>query len=758
MRSRAILLTLVTLTACVSEPTHERSRSQLSSRDASTLDASPRAVGSSERGEETPEFVIVGPRADLDALLNDVERAAGIPLPGAWARTSVEDMMRAAHLVREIMPVEQRNQWSRDIDLAIERDDGISSSRPTAAQIAAIAQLANESVSDLRVQWNFETGSPSRLDNVGYVNRSGAASTVWEGFVRERQATLVGLFDDSILTDAEVVEVDPTPGPFDIVRVLRRRGGLRIDHDHLDVYVSNDHSTLGRGVLTRIVGRWNLRVPDAFERLRRRGFLTESEIRARVGGDALSATLDVGCSDVCYANWRVLRTFDEEILFDAVTGEETRRIDPRHQYSGTVRQLGVPPEVGGALPIRMRGARGRAQCPAVHLSRQHLAVGRNIQHQQSASWAIDLCGATPAGTWPVGRVDRRVFNDWTTIVSNRVAWSPVSAPNPNFGSPDAWPSNASDLRHGQEIVYGWYSYWQYLFKDVIGCQVPDTFKFELNPSGMGGGSTGNYDFPVPGSGQTNHASSTIGWSADDSFPTDPSTVTRTVFLLGHEFTHGIQGCIANPGAPCQWKDPGQQNYRPPGHPELWRRVVYDAYAENFANMVSLILGEFRYPVAPADYAINWKHNWRYGGYFDSSDDFANPIEDSIGTAPSTAGYDCHVPGAPSCLATHDCVVSEESGVAPPSAQGSICRRRCTAHTDCPTPPWPNEIRFCADQSYCQQYGYKNDWFSTVGTRLAFDLGWKDALKLMVLAASGAHNNGIRDFNVGSDTWYDHLAD
>ncbi|MBK8172925.1 MAG: hypothetical protein IPK60_21685 [Sandaracinaceae bacterium] len=692
--------------------------------------------------------------------MTEVERAAGQPLPEAWARTSAANIAHGAELVRAVSPASARTEWLRDIEHAVEADRRVYSLQPSSTQINALEELANASLSGLRVQWDFDAGSPGRLEDIGFVSRVGDARAVWATFLREKSTELAAIFDGSILTDTEVVEVDTTPGPYDIVRVLRRRDGYRIDHDHFDVYVTNERSSLGAGTLNQIVGRWNRAVPAAFARLVAGGILSQAEARRHVATDVLSAAIHIGCSDHCSATWNLLKSFDEEIILDAVGGRELGRVNPRRNFSGTVRQLGVPTGGNGSTAsIRMRGARiMRTSWPSAQIGGTTRYDG-TYNLTSATPWSIDLSGTqNPSGAWPIGRVDRRALGDPTTIVHMPVAWNPSTTPSPDFGSPDAWPAN-TNLRHGQEIVYGWFTYWQDLFGGMLGRQIPDTFTFELNPSAsISGGSTGNYDTAVPGSGQSNHAQMSIAWLSNDSFSTDPDTVNRTILLLSHEFSHGMQGCIANTGASCTVTDPGQQPFRPPTAAD-WRRQVYDAYVENGANAFALILSEFR---TSTDEYITWQHNWRYGGYMDHTDDFANQLEDSgTGTLGGDDGYDCDEAGAPACPGTHVCVESEESGFDSPANGGKLCRRLCTSDAGC-VAPWPVATQFCenggGNPGYCQQFGYSNNWFTTVGTRLAFDLGWFNALYLLTLATPGADNNGTRDFNIGSDSWYAHLAD
>lgn len=682
-------------------------------------------------------------RASLDRRLSEIERSAGRELPEAWSAATADEMHEVAQLVRRAAAPGAVDAWREHLDTEIATDRSIGGVVPTNDQVEALSVLASRSVAMFDTQWDFANGTPARLEQVGYVARDVGPVEAWAAFLNARREQMAALFGSAFFGDTEMVAVESS-GEFELLHLLRRHDGLQVSHDHVDVYVTNRTSVLGAGVVWRIVVRWNPLASSALERLRATRLLTEVEARHVVGGEPVSAKLSVTCGEECTATWVVLRNFQDEVLVDASTGEIRGHHDPRANSTGTVYQRGLPPGTGAVgASIRFRGAR-ITNGTGTEIGASNAGDGTYSISGYANPWTIDMQGGRSAvgGAWTLGRVDRRSMSNVNTVVISPVLWNVSSELNRNFGSPDGWPAQASTLRHGASIVYGWYAYWQNLFKTSLTVQVPDTNSFALGgapASELHAGSALASDGGAPGSGQSTWGQSYLYWNDDDSEPAAPDD---QLSIFAHEFAHTIQYCAATAGPGCARWDPAHGSFRPADATQ-WRRRVWGCFGENFPDFFGAALSDFR-SCANGGYDC-FESNWRYGGYFDTTDDFGDEAEQSANqtNCPDTPCPSGFVATMPTAYSPYD---QFELG-------SCICSKTCSTNADC-----MDARLYCGSDGLCGADDHQNKWFSTVGTRLVFDVGWLPAMRMMVLAAAGASDNGMRDFNRGTDTWYAKLAD
>lgn len=573
------------------------------------------------------------------------------------------------------------------------------------------------------------------------------------------------MYDDSFFRDLEVVGVN-TVGAFDILRMVRSRESLHVSLEYVDVYVTNRESVLGAGVLTRVRSRWDRRTDQALERLLARGLISAERANALVGEDTLGARMRVTCGDECSAQWLVMRGSDE-VTIDAATGETLDTHDPSRHFSGTTYTQGALPGNGGGLvTTRLRGANIVRGAFATNVGSTDRTTGA-YNFTAAAPWVIDMNGGRNGAVWPKGRVDRRVGLNppqVNTIDMHSQAWDPSVNANPSI----TYALNRSTLVHGEQIAYGWFSYWQDLFRVGVGVEVPDTHSFVLSPWDDIGGRTYALG-AAPGSGQSSWTISTLTWPTNDDVPPD---FDDWMSAFAHEYGHTIQMCAEGDGNTCVVSSAASSPSRPPIAAD-WRIGVTAAYVENLASFFGAALDEFHSSYnGGSNY---WVPDWTYGGYTDTTDSFANWAEDSASLLKCDSSTHC--PPGFACMPA-----SEQSPYAPPPT-GTSCVRLCATDNDCRSSggsninaantcqpvctcanasDCPSSTVACVMQNGCGASGYLQQWFLNVGTRLTFDTGWSTSLLLTSLASIGMKDNGMRDFNLdnGADhpSWYTLLAD
>ena len=674
--------------------------------------------------------------SDLSALYDRLEGRSGRAFPEGWQFATDGELAMAMGLLREGAVVTDRESWRED--LAAARASAVP---PDAAQEAAIEAFGRNGAPSGRVDWYDAMGAPGRLRHLGFARRGRSARGVVEAWLSSRSGELASILAaggrESWVLDDVVASAD---GNLDIARHHQEYDGVVIDGHYLFASVTTAASPVGPGILWEVQVR---ALPDLDGRMAHanaRIHLSAVDARdvARAAPGSL-AELTYDCGERCQPIWRVTVDHTQVAVVDAHDGALLARRDPRH-HGGPIYLGSYPPGASSLTPVLFRGANVFDGFYADLDDATYTVAG-------SAPYWVMQAGPMPTtGAWPVARVDWRRLTSWNDLEGGVVAWNPATQPNRNFGNPDAWPSNIY-MDHMAEITYGWLSYWQRLIFDGIG-QVPDTLSFQLgsdgNPTGVGirGCQTGVSNNAPPGSGQGSWGTlgCTVGGGDDVNIP------IQDLGLVAHEFGHTVAKCAATAGAACGESNPGAGVTRPSA--SLWRRNVWSAAVENMANMYSAILAELRNPVyggygGPA--TDTYRADWIYDGYFSTTDDFGSATQDSAGvfgdldcnTAPCPTGYSCVSP-------------TDESPNAP---SAGICALTCTSTAGCQSGLYCTPL---GGNNVCWHNDYVNAWFSTVGSRLALDAGWRDGLHLFNLAHAGNSNNGTRDFAIGGDNWYANL--
>jgi hypothetical protein len=447
---------------------------------------------------------------------------------------------------------------------------------------------------------------------------------------------------------------------------------------------------------------------------------------------------------------------DAEYHVDAESGEVRGPFDNRGFWSGSIRQGTILPGAAGAFTsVRFRGVRLRKS--ATDIGWSHPSTG-TYDLPNAPPWTVDLVGgrSTTGGPWLEGRVERRNAAHDTPILSS-VGWDPSASPNRDFSSPDAWPSNPTTLHHGQQIVYGWLTYWVDLMSDWG--QVPGTISYYIppttNPTPPGANGIA-LDGGFAGSGQSTRGVINVSWPSNDGNPAN-SDVWMGVFA--HEFGHLVGDCNARAGSLCLNENPGLFNESRPPEPswQAWRRQVWGSHRENFTSFLSAFATQWVTPVTGGSGPFT--PDFRYGGYWDTTDDFAVILPDSEGGRNCRK---CASDPASCCSATHVCLTDTDESPLKKQGEGGLCARRCS--TTFPVLPCPgNAIEnglFCnmaLAGGVCWHNDYTNAWFTTVGPRLVFEANWDMALFVLLSASAGTAKNGLRDFNLGTDSWYQTMA-
>jgi len=163
----------------------------------------------------------------------------------------------------------------------------------------------------------------------------------------------------------------------------------------------------------------------------------------------------------------------------------------------------------------------------------------------------------------------------------------------------------------------------------------------------------------------------------------------------------------------------------------------------------------------------WNPDWVYSGYASTTDDFGSHAQDT-----SNWGMDCYVAG---CAMGFACM--PETTVSPnlspcagPGGICGVCERTCIDSSTCSRAlncshdtctPGSCSLGTCVaglcTVGHCEPNSHWNDWMRNVMTRVTIDAGWLPAIRIGLAAQTGARYNGTRDFDLGSDTWYDKMV-
>ena len=680
-----------------------------------------------------PERPPADPALELTAELEAARRVASDALD-VFAAREVDEPLRAAspaelaelgRLWRAATPEVLREPWRAELD----RSDA-SPTPATPDQRAALERLAATSLAPMKLVWDGSTGTPARIEALGFTRREVEATEVWHAFARASAPELAAIFgvDESSLS---VIAVDEIPG-FHVVRMARLTDGVPVRGEHLDAFVSAAESPLGHGVLWRldgVVSRSARATAPPSTWLTEEDALARADVRRRH-----DSKLVLRCErGECAPQWRIREAFDREVVVDARSGEILEDRDPRRR-GGPIFLGSYPPgTTGSPIAVAFRGTAIRNASGTI-IGNASLSDG-TYSASGTTPWQVDRIGVMAlAGGWPVGRVDRRGLDGNTFVLNPVTDWNPVTQGTRNF-APD-WTSNAATLRNTSQVVYGWLSYWQHALKNVaLVTQVPQTVSYQLlgvpgTEIGFGAGWTADYG--PPGSGQAN-------WGAIYLEVPSPDVVAAADgYLVGHEYGHTLINCATAAGTSCDNPDQGASSPRPPDK-STWRNDVFQAAQENGGEMYGALLTELRYARGTAGY----DPDWTYGGYFSLTDSFGSTFQDAPNYQVDCAVFGCG--GGP-----YACRYAPDASPRSLTEGGqNLCYRTCTTSADC------TEGLNCTTGGYCDQSSYTADWFRNVGARLMLDGGWHRAFKIFHNAY--ANNDGDRDFDHGVDTWYDRMV-
>jgi hypothetical protein len=724
-------------------------------------------AGAALASERTPEDILLAARALEPEPVLTLEQRVGQAsinegLSGLLSRCGRDAPLSCASEA-ELIALGQASRAARGPRTRWETELAAARVTPTREHVAAITRLAEASVADFAIEYDSIRGTPGRMDQIGFVRRplatdANSAVESWKAMLAAHGASLDALYGAHLADELQLVEQLPM-GSLELLRFQRVVAGFPVESDTLDVLVTNEKAPLGPGVVWRIRSSWSTTASRLLAGLSRATLLSEAEAKRLVGlaPDEGRAQQRVRCdADRCVLTWFVDAAVDERFAIDAMTGEVVGPYDTKVDASGNVSVGTIRIGSGGAWSTsRLRGARFLRG--ATEIGNTDRTTGA-YSNTAVVPWRMTLTGGTTTtgGAWMTGRVDRRTF-DMSTIVEQSTSWNPTNFPNQNFGSPDMWPSSPTTLQHGTEVLYSWLTYWSDLFRTsgtggATISQVADTTSFNVLPV-LGPTAPSMYmlNSPVPGSGQSTWAQLLMSWPSDDGNPAS----SFWMGALGHEFGHTIQFCSATAGISCVDDNPGSGLLRPADWRDF-RRQVWGAHKENLPGFLATVLTEWQDVYNGGSSYFN--ADFRYKGYLNTADSFGAILADSAGGVDCTQ---CGIDPTQCCPATtHICRAGTDES--PHSNVGGICVRKCTSTAvECQ----PNENVFeCMDYApsptgkVCWHNDYRNDWYTTVGTRLVFDSEWAPALRSILAAQAGSSGNYTRDFNLGTDSVYTTMAD
>jgi hypothetical protein len=677
-------------------------------------------------------------------------------------------MHRASDALRAVAPG-IRDAWREDVTRPMN-----GPARPDATQEAALGVLAEGSISSLRVDWDGERRSPARLEAVGFVRRGVDARGVWDAFLRAHEGSLQALLGETLGSELNLLATDRAEG-FDILRFERRRGGLPVLHESLDVWVTAPSSALGEGVLWRIETRWRPRLPE-MPSTPRSGWMNAEEVRREALDDASAqaARLVLSCGRTCTPLWLVQTEVDQLTWIDAVRRTRLSSFNPATD-NGPATIAGFPPGATASQPVALRNA-------GIYSLGDNTLVDTTSQIDGSHSlwtgtYSIGLYGPdAPAGQWPNGRIRVVVMPPDSQPGATGVLQRYSALLYPSVGTSDlsaTWSSNASPYTNqfpkSAQTTYGWLSYWLAMASNQLFVEVPGTVDIELYPvtpappaprptSYINAGQTTPIS-PLPGTGQTSRFAYRVGVRGDSIGPPGSGTfqIGDSTWSAAHEFSHTVIGCAAQSGPGCFDGDPFRllANDSQRMQPTMWRGMIHSSAVEDLANMIAHVLTQFRYDIARD--GSGYSGTWTYDTYDSGNDDFGTPTQDAAGGGLCTvAGWGGCIPQTnPCCPGGFWCQnPSWGSTFAPEFQGGSLCGRLCGVLAPGVT---CQRGLTCQDDVCVPQSPYANRLFATTGVRMAMTANWSETLRGFLLAADGNSYNALRDFSRGSDNWHDRVA-
>lgn len=672
-------------------------------------------------------------------------------------------------------------------------------------QRAAVEALASRSWGKLRVRWNDVRSAPGTIENIGFIRRGDTPQSVWDAFMVENQGVLRDLWGISSIAELHTTEVEPLGARYTVVRGPRTIDGLTVDGEFFEAFVTSEGSRFGAGILQRINASIHARRP-VMPSLHRTRWLDATAARARVShpqSGAMGSSLRLSCGARCTPYWHLTWNDGYAASVNALDGELISEGDSR-QAIGPLLQGGYRPGDTTMQPIRFRGANVVTTGPNPVSIGETSPVDGTHSLTTSTPSQIGLEGPV-GGSNPnaIGRIFRaEEFQPGIlTYLPFYRPWTPWSAPNANFASPDAWAPNSdpnNSYVHTTALVYGWMSYYQNLFRSHIHRQIPDRTRITIDrylsnsvnncfcsagtcmcgcgsncnsmcygpppspscpdgwlPTGLIS-STNNTTNVVPpdANGATTQQTITVGTSiADDIYSgLDLGRVGEERMTSAHEFGHGATQCAGEAGPGCFMQEASEltEGEREAIGLENWRPFVTWAVIEPIPNLISRVVNRFVYQTNRDGELFD--NNFTYSTYDDPSDSFGTPTQDVNGTT------NCVSVGA--CPSGYSCVRSVyhfESDNRPEN-QGGYCVLNCTpGGASCPAGLYCQNIESTNGNVWgCWPNGYHQQFLGTMGTRYVYTTDWRTGLGNVLTAVSGQAVNPTRDFVLGTDSFYQRM--
>ena len=637
----------------------------------------------------------------------------------------------------------------------------------TRQQSEGLHALAHLAAGPLVVTWNDVKGAPATIENL-YVARPGRSPReVWTEFVGENFNTLAKIWGFNSTDDLTLTGETSSGEDAVVLHGVRRRDGLPVDGEFIEAYVTNARSRLGSGVLYRLNvvvdgqsvdmpieprSRWltEAQASEIADQQRRQETQRDGTQRPLMPGRG--ATLWLSCRHHCRPYWSISYIDGWRVDVDALSAA-TISAHRQTNFIGPLLMPGRPPGSTSTQAIRFRGA-NVVDSSGTSVGETNPDTGEHTL-TANASYQIGLEG--PVGSsnpWRVGRVERQVWNGsaWVAVPYRR-AWNPAVEPSRNFSSPNVWSADSSGTQ-ATALLYGWFTYWQSLFRTGAFAEVTERLVFLLSPNNATGGvfcgntATNNFGFPTPDpNGSATWSTIACGYPTSDdvnaNFPTDGDSIVTA----SHEFAHTVNNCAAESGTGCANRNPVNMPLyeRPPI--SSWRPAIHGSETEVATQAISNILTRFGY--ANGRDGIPWNTNWTYASYDSTQDDFGTATQ----SAPNPLQAPC--PTDYTCPSGTLCVQTDQNWYRVGNT-GGLCAPTCQFDWDCPRGLncYGNmTILPSGSGGVCWYNSYRNKFWDTVGARLAYTTGWRDALSLTLSAAGGQSYNATRDLVLGADSYY-----
>lgn len=244
-------------------------------------------------------------------------------------------------------------------------------------------------------------------------------------------------------------------------------------------------------------------------------------------------------------------------------------------------------------------------------------------------------------------------------------------------------------------------------------------------------------------------------------PTDDVIATTHVvdgdmlITAAHELGHTINNCACTVGAGCA-RMFALSIPRPsrPMNPADWKFAVSDAENEVVPTFIGNVLTRFLYNNTLV--GVPFDHDWHYISYTSTTDSFGSlgqggPLGDCLAGTTCPSGY--------TCVASSHSWWSDPATV-PPYRAGTCVPNPSTCNGPTGTCPPGLECTNVVDsavlpggQYVCYHSQYRNKFWDSLGDRLVYMLGWREALSLTLTAVGGQAANGTRDIVDGTDNYY-----